>query len=111
MYMTEAEICRDYRLTADTHKPKQIGILADMNLCRRSQIAGILERHGESIIQKRAMPTRAEIDRRKELRLTMYRQGMTDSEISAALGESYCTTYYWRRGHGLPPNKRRTKNG
>ena len=44
MIMTEEEITRDYRLSRD--KQKQIGILADINLCSRDRIKTILMRNG-----------------------------------------------------------------
>lgn len=45
--MTPTEICKEYR--AAKNKKKQIGILADQNLCSKSDIIKILAENGEKI--------------------------------------------------------------
>lgn len=45
--MTEQEICKEYREAKN--KRKQIGILADENICTRGEIIQILSKNGENI--------------------------------------------------------------
>lgn len=47
MNMTDSEIIRDYK--AASNKVKQIGILADMNECKKGRIIEILLAHGVEI--------------------------------------------------------------
>lgn len=47
MEMTNEEICRNYRQAR--HKHQQIQILADMNLCKVSDIIAILEENGVQV--------------------------------------------------------------
>lgn len=51
--MSEAEICLDYRQAANPGK--QIGILAELNLCGVAEIVEILERNGCKV-DKRCLP-------------------------------------------------------
>lgn len=51
--MSEAEICMDYRQAANPGK--QIGILAELNLCGVAEIVEILERNGCKV-DKRCLP-------------------------------------------------------
>ena len=43
MYMTEAEIYRDYRQAR--HKNRQIGILADLNGCSKEEIEAVIAKY------------------------------------------------------------------
>ncbi len=45
LVMTDEEICRNY--DEAKNKKEQITILADMNVCKKSQIARILYKHGK----------------------------------------------------------------
>ena len=47
LQMPVEENVRDYREAAD--KVKQIGILADLNLCKKKQIAELLREQGETV--------------------------------------------------------------
>lgn len=47
MEMTNEEICRNYRQAKN--KSSQIKILADMNLCKASEIVSILEENGVQV--------------------------------------------------------------
>lgn len=108
MYMTEEEICRDFRLTKDSTKADQIKILAERNLCTQEEIIAILERHEESIpVLKNRRPDFMEIQNRSKKRSELYRQGLADKEIAVALHELYETAKAWRKRNGLPPNKKR----
>ena len=47
MVMTEAEICKEYRESKKQNM--QIGILAELNLCKKTEIIDILEKNGITV--------------------------------------------------------------
>lgn len=47
MIMTEAEICKEYRESKKQNM--QIGILAQLNLCKKADIIDILEKNGITV--------------------------------------------------------------
>lgn len=58
MEMTKEEIIRDYRQAR--YKGKQVGILADLNGCRKSGIVAILREGGvpvKALLRNRAKPS------------------------------------------------------
>ena len=58
MIMTEAEICKEYRESKKQNM--QIGILAELNLCKKAEIIEILEKNGIAV-PKPAMKKKAEL--------------------------------------------------
>ena len=58
MIMTEAEICKEYRESKKQNM--QIGILAELNLCKKAEIIQILEKNGITV-PKPAMKKKAEL--------------------------------------------------
>lgn len=106
MFMTDYEIAQMYRHAAD--KSKQVGILAQLNLTTRPQIAAVLERQG-LMVECRSRPVR-----RKKLdstqALALYEQGLSDREISARMEVAYTTVYSWRERRGLAANQRKEQD-
>ena len=112
MYMTEADICREYRQAKD--KQAQIGILAELNLCGQAEIAAVLARGGEDVPTVETPPAQVHRGhRRKGSRSwdtvrarALYDEGRTDQEIAKAVGVAPSTVLAWRRDNGLPSKHR-----
>lgn len=96
MTMTDAEIVANYRQAKD--KRAQIGILADLNDTDAATIMDILREAGESVPR-----ARLDSDKMEEL----YRKGLTDKELAAAMGCTAGGVSGWRSRRGLPPNNGR----
>lgn len=90
MYMSEHEICVDYKNAR--FKKQQIGILADQNLCSREEIEQILEKNGCVIPKKKPKakePETEEEEKEKDMPDAVYkalwdRLGALDELISRA---------------------------
>ena len=93
MTMTNAEIVGDYRQAKN--KRAQIKILADLNDTAADTIKEILRKAGEHLPK-----TKLDSDKMEEL----YRKGLTDSEIAAAVGCSPSGVRSWRERKDLPRN-------
>lgn len=113
MVMAEAEICRHYRLALDQRA--DITVLADLNLCSKKDIIAILQRNGVAV--KRKKPGQAPKCNHDYIR-KLHATGLTDQEISEAVGVSPYTVGRYRKTLGLPRNigayteiKRRNKHG
>lgn len=55
--MTEEQVCKEYREAKNPSK--HIGVLADMNICKRSEITDILVKHGLITAPKPVEPKKA----------------------------------------------------
>lgn len=102
--MTEAEIVKYY----DELKNKSagIGIIADLCVCKKSEIRAILERHGR-LQPKKSHPRKDVHKFDTEKAMELYQQGKNDSKISEAVGVALNTIYQWRTGNDLPANRTR----
>ncbi|WP_294854295.1 hypothetical protein [uncultured Oscillibacter sp.] len=99
MTMSEAEICQSYMEAKD--KVKQRGVLAELNLCAKKDIDGILIRRG--ILEP--APVKASNSKiNNEAAQEMHRAGKTDREIAAAFDCSVATVQGWRLRNELRPN-------
>lgn len=98
MYMDEGEIVRDYLQAKD--REAQVSILADLNLTTRSHVLDILAKHGLDV-------------RRKNLEgnelMSLYKDGLNDSQIARELGVSATAIKRWRIKNGLDANFKRKK--
>lgn len=86
MYMTDEEICRHYRLSAD--KRDAIQVLADLNATDRYSIREVLGRAGltkplKPRVEKNLPKNNAEMARQID---RMLREGMTQYDIADTLG-------------------------
>jgi len=110
MYMTEADICREYRQAKD--KQKQISVLADMNACASGEIIALLVRNGEKV-EPGAKGREGDAMKGRgwdtEKAMALYNEGKTDQEIAEAVFVHRATVGLWRRTRGLPPNWGREK--
>ena len=93
MYMDDGEIVRDSLQAKD--RKAQVGILADLNLTTRSHVLDILAKHGLDA-------------RRKKLEdhelMSLYKDGLNDSQIAKTLGVSATAIKHWRIKNGLDGN-------
>lgn len=111
MYMTEADICQEYRQAKD--KQAQIGILAELNLCTQDEIRALLVRNGflKDLPEKKPAARRNQ-SRKKgavswdtEQARALCEEGRTDREIGEALGVAPSTVCKWRKAEGLPSSR------
>lgn len=118
LYMTAQEIVRPY-LQADD-KNVQIGILSQLNLCRRKTIIAILEREGvyEGSRDDDGAPTIIKrggrhhgIEEQDKMFLHLYHQGLNDHQIAVESGVSRSTVLSWRNKRNLPANREPGWNG
>lgn len=117
MYMTEADICQEYRQAKD--KQAQIGILAELNLCTQNEIRALLVRNGflKDLPEKKPAARRNQ-SRKKgtvswdtEQARALCEEGRTDREVGEALGVAPSTVCKWRKAEGLPANRKPRKPG
>lgn len=110
MLMTNEEIRTSYRDAAN--KPKQIGVLADLNGCDTDLIRKILGLGEPPIATVVMMPPtpkpkaptvtpKARLDAKTAM--IMYREGRNDREIADHFGVIPDAVAKWRKRNGLPP--------
>lgn len=92
--MSAEEIRKNYREAK--HKSQQIGILADLNACKREDIKQIISGATDELppVGKRRPQNKSSYYLTDEVRQTiinMYLDGMTNARIAAATGRSYPT--------------------
>jgi len=90
--MTDYEIAADFRQAKN--KERQIGILADLNACKKDRIINIL--HEKGVLKD----MKVDVIKAKQL----YDQGLTDNKIAEELGVSGEAIRQWRKGAGLKNN-------
>lgn len=108
MQMPEGEIITCYRQAKD--KEEQIGILADRNLCKKSQMREYLITLGLDVpVKKRhkatGVPKKPPMDEIRAMEL--YREGQNDLGIAETLGESVSRVREWRYRMRLPAQRER----
>ena len=108
MQMPDGEIITCYRQAKD--KEEQIGILADRNLCKKSQMREYLITLGLDVpVKKRHMatgvPKKPPMDEIRAMEL--YREGQNDLGIAETLGESVNRVREWRYRMRLKANRTR----
>jgi len=84
MIMTEEQVCREYREAK--HPSRHIGVLADMNLCKRSEIIDILVANG--LMEKPKEPEPKKITTKKPIKTQPKAEAKTAEfppEVCAAL--------------------------
>lgn len=99
MTMSEAEICKNYSEALD--KQKQRGILAELNLCTKKQIDGILWKHG-LLEPAPVKASNSKIDHGTAA--TLHKEGATDREIAEVFGCSMAAVQSWRLRNELRAN-------
>lgn len=110
MYMTDSEITEIYR--SAKNKERQVTVLADLNACRKYDMAKKLAELGLRELKEKPPATRplkepnwTKID--YDAAKALYDEGRTDEEISAQLGCSLYAFRNWRSAHKLPQNRPR----
>ena len=108
MQMPDGEIITCYRQAKD--REEQIGILADRNLCKKSQMREYLITLGLDVpVKKRhkatGVPKKPPMDEIRAMEL--YREGQNDLGIAETLGESVNRVREWRYRMRLPAQRER----
>lgn len=97
---TDSEIVASYRQAK--YPKQQVRILADLNATSEKVIKNILEKAGIVIMGKGV---------NREQIAKLYEQGLSDSEISKAVGVSHETVRQWRIKEGLVSNVAPKRSG
>lgn len=112
LQMSIAEIVASYKGAADQNK--QIGILADLNACKKSDIKWVLRDAGV-VDRPEDMPEEKPVKKKRPSRrlwdtavaMELYGQEMGDEEIATMLGINKQAISVWRRENNLPANSQK----